>query len=163
MSDSTRPASVVRSVLFVCKYNQIRSQLAEALAKQIIGQSIYVQSAGIKEGSGIDPFAAAVLREVGIERGGHPSRTIADLRDVEGMNFDLIVTLSPEAQHVVLDLMRSSPAMVEYWPTFDPTAVQGNYEREMDAYRQVRDALSQQIRQRLAPTPSPLWSGDMET
>jgi protein-tyrosine-phosphatase len=64
------------------------------------------------------------------------------------LNFDLIVTLSPEAHHKALDLTRTLAAAVEYWPTPDPTAAEGNREQRLDAYRAVRDLLVKKIRER---------------
>ena len=68
-----------------------------------------------------------------------------------GNFFDLIVTLSPEAHHAALELTRTSAVDVVYWPTFDPTIVQGSREQMLDAYRGVRDRLIQQIKRLLSP------------
>jgi protein-tyrosine-phosphatase len=74
--------------------------------------------------------------------------TFEELDDLEGLNFDLIVTLSPEAHHKALELTRTLAAEVEYWPTADPTAIEGSREQCLDAYRDVRDQLVQKIRGR---------------
>jgi protein-tyrosine-phosphatase len=74
--------------------------------------------------------------------------TFEELEDWEGLNFDLIVTLSPEAHHKALELTRTLAAEVEYWPTPDPTTIEGTREQRLDAYRQVRDQLTARIRQR---------------
>ena len=66
------------------------------------------------------------------------------------MNFDLIVTLSPEAHHRALELTRASAVDVEYWPTADPSAVEGNRTQRLDAYREVREQLLARIRERFA-------------
>jgi protein-tyrosine-phosphatase len=138
----------VQSVLFVCAHNSIRSPMAEALARHYFGKSVYCQSAGVREGER-DPFMVAVLDEIGIDASKHRPRTLADLEEFEGFNFDLIVTLAPEAHHAALELTRTVAADVEYWPTPDPTVVQGSRERMLEAYRDVRDGLSQRIRTRL--------------
>ena len=70
------------------------------------------------------------------------------LEDLEGLNFDLIVTLAPEAHHRALDLTRTLALEVEYWPTADPTIAEGNREQRLGAYRDVRDQLVQRIRRR---------------
>jgi protein-tyrosine-phosphatase len=138
----------VQSVLFVCIYNAIRSTMAEALARHYFGKSIYVQSAGVRKGEP-DPFMASVLEEVGIDASRHKCRTLAELEEWEGLNFDLIITLTPEAHHAALDLTRYIAADVEYWPTPDPTLQEGTREQRMEAYRDVRDGLSARIRKRL--------------
>jgi protein-tyrosine-phosphatase len=70
------------------------------------------------------------------------------MEDWEGFNFDLIVTLSPEAHHKALQLTATLATDVEYWPTPDPVGVEGRRELQLDAYRAVRDGLMQKIRKR---------------
>lgn len=138
----------VQSVLFMCAMNQVRSPMAESLARHYFGKSIYCQSAGVLLGEK-DGFMIAVLDEIGIDASKHKPRTVDQLEEWEGLNFDLIVTLSPEAHHRALDLTRTVAAEVEYWPTPDPTLVQGAREQMLDAYRQVRDGLTRRIKERL--------------
>src|SRR3712207_8701305 len=68
----------------------------------------------------------AVLDEIGIDASKHKSRTLDELEEYEGLNFDLIISLSPEAHHAALELTRTIAAEVEYWPTPDPTIFQGS-------------------------------------
>jgi protein-tyrosine-phosphatase len=143
------PNRKVQSVLFMCSLNAVRSPMAEALAKHFFGKSVYVQSAGVKKGE-IDPFVIAAMDEAGIDLVKHKPKTVSELEEWEGLNFDLIVSLSPEAHHRALDLTRTASAEVEYWPTQDPTAVQGSRDQMLDAYRAVRDGLTKRIKQRLA-------------
>jgi protein-tyrosine-phosphatase len=93
------------------------------------------------------------MEEVGIDIGAHRPLTFEELDDLEGLNFDLIVTLSPEAHHKALELTRTLAADVEYWPTADPTAVEGSREQRLNAYRDVRDQLLRRIRERFSPRP----------
>ena len=139
----------VQSVLFVCAHNSIRSPMAEALARHYFGKSIYVQSAGVRHGEP-DPFMIATLDEIGIDASKHKSRTLSDLEEWEGLNFDLIITLAPEAHHAALELTRTLAADVEYWPTHDPTGTEGNREQKLAAYREVCDALLARIRRRFS-------------
>ena len=143
MSRTSRP----QAVLFACGLNAVRSPMAAALLKQMLGGSLYVGSAGVRKGE-LDPFAIAAMEEIGIDMHNHGPITFEELDDLEGLNFDLIVTLSPEAHHKALDLTRTVAAEVEYWPTPDPTAVEGNREQRLDAYRAVRDLLVEKIRER---------------
>lgn len=137
----TRPSSV----LFVCGLNAVRSPMAEALAKRLFGKSIYIQSAGARKGE-LDPFSVKVMEEVGLDIGRHRPRT---LEEIEDGNFDLIVTLAPEAHHKALDLTRTTAAEVEYWPTPDPQLATGSRDQIMETYRTVRDGLERRIRARL--------------
>ncbi|MGV6874390.1 arsenate reductase ArsC [Pseudochelatococcus sp. B33] len=134
----------VQSVLFMCALNAVRSPMAEGLARHYFGRSLYVASAGVRPEE-VDPFALAVMEEIGIDMSGHRPRTLQELEDT---GFDLIVTLSPEAHHQAMELTRTLAVDVEYWPTFDPTAVQGSREQRLDAYRSVRDGLTQRITER---------------
>ena len=121
--------------------------MAAALAQQMFGKSIYVGSAGVQKGE-LDPFAVAVMEEIGIDISRHKPVTFENVEDLEGLNFDLIVTLSPPAHHKALELTRVNAAEVEYWPTVDPTSIEGSREQRLDAYRAVRDNLMAQIRAR---------------
>ena len=96
-----------------------------------------------------DGFVHAILDEIGIDLSKHKPKSIEELEEWEGLNFDLIITLSPEAHHKALDLTRTHAAEVEYWPTVDPTVFQGSREQKLDAYRDVRDGLIKRIKQRL--------------
>ena len=136
-----------QAVLFACSLNAVRSPMAAALAQQMFGNSLHVKSAGAQKGA-LDPFAVAVMEEIGIDISRHRPVTFEDVEDLEGLNFDLIVTLSPPAHHKAIELTRINAAEVEYWPTFDPTAVEGNREQRLDAYRAVRDELMGHIRAR---------------
>ena len=127
--------------------NAVRSPMAAALFKQMYGRSAYVASAGVQEGE-LDPFMVAVMDEVGIDMSKHKPISFEELDEQEGLNFDLIVTLSPPAHHKALELTRTLAADVEYWPTIDPTAVEGNREQRLAAYREAREQLSDLIRRR---------------
>ena len=140
---STKP----QAVLFACGLNSVRSPMAAGLFRQIMGRATYVASAGVRKDE-LDPFAVAALEEVGIDIGRHRPMTFEELEDWEGLNFDLIVTLSPEAHHKALELTRTVAADVEYWPTPDPTVVEGTREQRLFAYREVRDQLTERIKNR---------------
>ena len=138
-----------QSVLFACAHNSVRSPMAESLLQQMFPHALYVKSAGVKKGE-LDPFAVAVMAELGQDISSHKPTTFEELEDWEGLNFDLIITLSPEAHHKALDLTRTLAADVEYWPTHDPTNTDGSREQKLDAYREVCDTLSMRIRKRFA-------------
>jgi protein-tyrosine-phosphatase len=139
--------------LFACGQNSVRSPMAASLLQQMFPQKLYVRSAGVKKGE-LDPFVVSVMAEMGQDLSKHRPMTFEELEDWEGMNFDLIITLSPEAHHKALELTRTMAADVEYWPTVDPTDTQGNREQKLAAYREVMDGLSMRIRKRFArPKP----------
>jgi len=149
-----QPPSRLRpqAVLFACGLNSVRSPMAAAMLKQMLGKSLYVGSAGVRKGE-LDPFAVAAMDEIGIDMHAHRPMTFEELDDLEGLNFDLIISLSPEAHHRALELTRTLAAEVEYWPTADPTAADGSREQRLEAYRTVRDQLMQRIRARFVAGP----------
>jgi protein-tyrosine-phosphatase len=138
-----------QSVLFACGLNSVRSVMAARLLQQMFPRTLYVRSAGAKKGE-LDPFAVAVMAELGQDISHHKPMTFEELADWEGLNFDLIITLSPEAHHKALELTRTLAADVEYWPTQDPTGIEGNREQKLAVYREVLDTLLLRIRKRFA-------------
>jgi len=131
----------------MCGQNCVRSPMAAALARHLFGRSMYVGSAGVMKGEP-DPFMTAAIEEIGLDVKRHRPQTLEDLEENEGLAFDLVITLSPDAHHRALELTRTNAIDVEYWPTPDPTLVTGNREQQMDAYRVVRDELEKRIRTR---------------
>lgn len=109
--------------------------------KRYFGSSVYVDSVGVRAGE-LDTFAIAVMEEIGIDISKHRPKVFDDLED---SSFDLIVSLSPQAQHSAVEMTRTMACEVEFWNTFDVTAVQGSRETVMDAYRGVRDVLEKRI------------------
>jgi protein-tyrosine-phosphatase len=93
----------------------------------------------------LDPFAVAVMEEMGIDIARHRQRSFGDLEDD---SFDLIVSLSPEAQHRAVEMTRHMACEVEFWNTFDPSVVEGSREVRLEAYREVRDSLMRRILER---------------
>ena len=134
------------SILFLCGMNAVRSPMAEALARTVVPRSVFLASAGVRDGER-DPFVDAVLDEKGLSLGDRRPRRLDELDDAY---FDLIVTLAPEAHHAALELTRAHAVEVEYWPTADPTTVTGARDQILAAYRDVRDRLETRIRQRFA-------------
>ena len=117
-------ADLPGSVLFCCTRNSIRSPMAEGILKMLHGRRIFVDSAGVRGGE-VDGFAVAVMDEIGLDLTRHRAKTFDELEDT---SFDLIVSLSPEAQHRAVELTRTMAAEVEFWNTMDPSIVEGNRE-----------------------------------
>ncbi len=132
------------AVLFACTQNSVRSPMAEGLLKHLLGHRIYVDSSGVRS-VGVDPFTVEVMDEIGIDLSRHRAKSFGDLLDT---SYDLIISLSPEAQHSAVEMTRTMACEVEFWNTFDPTIAEGNREVRLDAYRQVRDTLRRRIEAR---------------
>ncbi|MCR5876196.1 low molecular weight phosphatase family protein [Phenylobacterium sp. J426] len=148
MTDETR--RLPDAVLFACNLNRVRSPMAEALLKRLVGDRVFVDSCGLRAptdeaGAGVDPLAATVMAELGCDLSGHSAKTFDTLNDD---SFDLVISLTPEAQHRAVEMARGRAAEIEYWPVQDPTLHEGSREARLEAYRHVRDALAIRIAQR---------------
>ena len=134
------------AVLFACSQNTVRSPMAEGILKHLLGHRIYVDSTGVRAKE-IDGFVIEVMDEIGIDLSKHRPKSFDDLEDT---SYDLIISLSPEAQHRAVEMTRTMACEVEFWNTFDPTLIEGNRETRLNAYRQVRDFLMNRIENRFA-------------
>ena len=134
------------AILFSCTSNSIRSVMAEGIMKHLFGKNIYVDSVGVRS-LDVDGFAVEVMGELGIDISTHKAKTFDDLED---SSFDLVISLSPHAQHKAVELTRYMACEVEFWHTFDPSVIDGSREVRLDAYRQVRDELFERIKVRFS-------------
>ncbi len=124
--------------------NAIRSPMAEALMRHFHGRRVWVRSVGVHKGL-LDPFAVTVMDEIGIDISRHQATSFDELED---SSFDLVISLSPEAQHHAVEMTRTMACDVEFWNTLDPSMIEGSRETRLAVYRQVRDQLSRHILQR---------------
>ena len=147
--NASEPPRRPQSVLFACTMNAVRSPMAEAIARHLFGKEVFFASAGVRQGK-LDPFVTEVMDEIGIDLQKHKPHTFEDLED---STYDLIVSLSPEAHHRALEFTRTDAVDVVYWPTLDPTAIEGTRETMLDGYRGVRDGLVKRIRELLGGLP----------
>ena len=139
-----------RAVLFACTYNTVRSPMAEALLRHFHGLTVRVRSVGVFRGEP-DPFAAAAMEEIGIDIARHKPATFEELED---SRFDLVIALSPEAQHHAVEMTRAAAREAVFWNTLDPTLVEGSRETRIEAYRGVRDQLKRRILERFPLSPT---------
>lgn len=151
MGEAIKSRDLPGSILFTCTMNAVRSPIAEAYMKFLHGRRVFVDSAGVRA-SDIDGFAIAVMEEIGIDMKRHHAKTFDELHD---SSFDIVVALSPEAQHKAVEMTRTMACEVEYWPTMDATAVEGTREQKLAAYRAVRDQIIARIHERFPPPLKP--------
>ncbi len=137
-------ADLPEAVLFACSHNSVRSPMGEALLKHLLGHRIYVDSVGVRP-QDVDGFVVEVMDELGIDLSKHRSKSFDDLEDT---SYDLIISLSPEAQHKAVELTRTMACDVEFWNTFDPSLIEGSRETRLQAFRSVRDQLRKRIEER---------------
>ena len=138
-------ADLPSAVLFACTMNSVRSPMAEGILKFLHGNRVYVDSVGVRKDE-INGFCVAVMDEIGIDMSPHKSKTFDDLED---SYFDLVITLSPDAQHKAVEMTRVMACEVVFWNTFDPTIIESESRAvRLDAYRAVRDQLMERIKAR---------------
>ncbi len=136
-------------MLFACTMNSVRSPMAESIMKFLHGQRVYIDSVGVRTGE-IDGFAVAVMDEIGIDLTKHNSKTFDDLEDDY---FDVVIPLSPQAQHRAVEMTRVMAVEIEFWNTFDPSIIESeSRDVKLDAYRKVRDQLMERIKSRFPTT-----------
>lgn len=129
------------SVLFVCTYNSIRSPMAEGLAKKHLGQSIYLQSAGV-EGGQLDPMVAEVLKEWDIDIAQHHARPFEDLFDT---NFDCVISLSEPARDMVKKISNDYSWTTYHWDVINPTEIEGSRTQKLERFCDLRNQLHKKI------------------
>jgi arsenate reductase len=129
----------VLNILFLCVANSARSQMAEGLARQILGTLAQVSSAG-SQPSKVNPYAIEAMNEVGIDINGHRSKSVDDV-DVTGI--DLVITLCAEEVCPVL------PGTVRrlHWPIADPATIDSTVppEKLRRRFRTAREELRKRI------------------
>lgn len=137
-----------RSVLFACTHNIIRSPMAAGLMRRRFGPLVRVESVGVRPGEAVAPMASFVMDELGVDITRWRPKGFGAME--EEAPFDVVVSLSPEAHHTVLNLIPAIGRAAEYWATFDPSLAEGSREQVLEEYRLVRDGLDRRIAQRFA-------------
>ena len=136
---TTMAAASLPRVLFVCTRNAVRSPMAEGLLANRRGDAGRVSSAGMF-GDPVDPLAAAVMAEIGVDLSGHKGHALGDIALGD---IDLVISLSSEAA-AAFDPPPTG-LKIEHWEIPDPTESEGNRDAQLEAYRQARIALEKRI------------------
>lgn len=129
-------------ILFMCVANSARSQLAEGLARHLLGPSVEIQSAGSHPGK-LNPFATKVMHEIGVDISKQFSKSVDELspKFIVGLNF--IITLCAEE---VCPTMVAPKAKRLHWPFKDPASKEPLSDEELTArFREARDNISDAI------------------
>lgn len=123
-------------ILFLCTHNSARSQLGEALLRQLAGNRAEVYSAGT-EPTGVKPETGQVLQEIGIHHEGRSKH----VHEFAGQQFDYVITTCDEAQE-------ACPvwpgAQMIHWNFPDPSAAPDD--QKLEVFRRVRNELLQGLR-----------------
>ncbi len=130
---------MIRRILFLCVANSARSQMAEGLARALLGDRVEVMSAGSRP-SKVNPSAIEAMAEIGIDISNQRSKSVDEI-DTAGV--DLVVTLCAEEVCPVL------PGRVRrlHWPVPDPASADADLsaKRRLGRFRAARDAIRERI------------------
>ena len=131
--------SAKKTVLFLCTGNSCRSQIAEAIVNEKLGEIWQAFSAGTKPTGYVHPLATQVLQEIGINQTGK-SKNISQYID---QDFDLVVTVCDSAQEDCPLWLCANPQV--HLAFEDPAAFDGEEQARLDKFRQVRDDMTTKI------------------
>ena len=133
------PGYAFDHVLFLCVANSARSQMAEGLARRAFGDAVQVQSAGSAP-TRVNPFAARVMSEVGIDLSAHRSSSV---QDVDPDTVDLVVTLC--AEEFCPSFLSAAPRL--HWPLQDPDRDDDTLSDDecLEHFRTARDQIAGRI------------------
>ena len=129
----------LKRVLLLCTHNSCRSQMAEGLVNHDLGDRFLAFSAGT-EATRINPLAARVMLELGIDISQHRSKV---LDEFAGDNFDYVITLCGDANEKCPLFFGGAQRV--HLGFDDPSRLAGIEEEVLPEYRRVRD----EIRRRL--------------
>jgi arsenate reductase len=129
-------------VLFVCVHNSARSQMAEALLKQMAGDRFEAESAGLQPGE-LNPLAVEVMKEIGIDISKNKTKSAFDLFK-DGKLYTHVITVCDETSAEQCPFF---PGMMTrlHWSFADPSGFTGTNEEKLEKTRQVREAIRGKI------------------
>ncbi len=127
-------------VLFLCTGNSARSQMAEALLRNIGRDRFEVFSAGLAP-QGVHPLAVKVMKEIALDLSGQESKKVDQFLNQE--NIAYVITLCAQAESRCPIFPGANVHL--HWPFEDPAAVQGSEEQKLAKFREIRDQIRAQI------------------
>ena len=133
-----------KKVLFVCIHNSARSQMAEALLKQMAGDRFIAESAGVAPGQ-LNPIVVEVMNEIGIDIANNKTKSVKDFIK-EGRRYDYVITVCDEASAERCPTV-PGPAKRVHMGFADPSSFQGNHQEKLARTREVRDQINLKIRE----------------
>ena len=131
------------NVLFICVHNSARSRMAEGLLNARCGDFFAAQSAGLETGRGVNPLAATVMQEIGIDISGQPSQEVFDVYK-SGQLFAYVITVCSESEGKGCPIF-PGPTKRLHWPFADPASFTGTQEEKLEQTRKVRDEIAAKI------------------
>ena len=129
----------MKRILILCTGNSARSQMAEGLMREALPGNAEVFSAGTKP-SFVRLEAITVMAELGIDLGGHRSKSVDEFA---GQEFDYVITVCDNANEACPVFPGKTKRL--HWPYEDPASVVGSREEREAAFCKVRDQIRARI------------------
>lgn len=126
-------------VLFLCTHNSARSQMAEALLRQLGGDRVEVFSAG-SEPTSVHPLAIKLMSKSGIDLSGYKSK---HLNEFLGQDFDYVVTVCDRVRETC-PVFPGDPEQI-HWSIPDPAAIEGDSQTKEKGFWNVSNELRTRI------------------
>jgi len=128
--------------LFICGHNSGRSQMAEALLKDLAGDKIHVEIAGLAPNP-INPLVVEVMRELGYDLSQAASDSMFDFFK-EGRLYDYVITVCDETAAGQCPVF---PGITKrfHWPFSDPEELTGTHADKMENLRKIRDQIREKV------------------
>lgn len=120
----------MKKIAFICIHNSCRSQMAEALAKELLKEEALVYSAGTEDYPEVKPLALAVLEEIGIDTSGQYPKLLKDIPNA----FDIVITMGCGVECPYIPAKHR-----EDWGLEDPSG------GPIEAFRITRDLIKAKI------------------
>jgi arsenate reductase len=123
-------------VLILCTGNSCRSHMAEGMLRKAAGDLVEVHSAGSRPAGYVHPVAVAAMAEIGIDLGGHRSKSMEEFLD---RDIDTVITVCGRADQACPVF----PGQVHrhHWGFDDPADAKGTEEEVLAEFRRVRDEI----------------------
>ncbi len=130
----------MKKVLILCTGNSCRSQMAEALWKELGKGEWESFSAGSKPSGYVHPLAVKAMTEIGADISSYQSKS---LEQYQNDTFDLVVTVCDNAKESCPFFTGAKETI--HTPFDDPADAEGAEEEQMIVFRRVRDEIKQNI------------------
>ncbi len=130
------------TILFICRHNSGRSQIAEAYLKKFGGEDFHVESAGFEPAERVHPLVVEAMKEEGIDLSGKKPQSVFELYK-QGRLFEHVITVCSESEGEC----PLFPGITRRWhiPFPDPASVEGSEEEKLAQIRRIRDAIKEMI------------------
>lgn len=126
-------------VLFVCGQNTARSQIGEAFMNLLGEDRFLAESAGLEPGAGVNPLAAEVMKEIGIDISANPVNSIQEFYN-EGRSYDYVIAVCDEAKAARCPIFPGQHEKIN-WPFDDIGSFNGERTEMLAKTRLVRDQI----------------------